>query len=155
MHTSKVKQIWKDGGLAIGTLVKSIDPVHSEALSQMGFDFLWYDLEHSDKSVETFSNLARATRVGNVDILARPARWNTCAWGDFLKPGPRVFCIPDASLPRKQPNSSAGQNSTQWGNEDSMGVAQITTTDSILPITTLSKRTKILGSPPKWNRRQP
>ena len=63
MRTSKVKQIWKDGGLAIGTLVKSIDPVHSEALSQMGFDFLWYDLEHSDKSVETFSHLARATRV--------------------------------------------------------------------------------------------
>jgi 2-keto-3-deoxy-L-rhamnonate aldolase RhmA len=71
MRTSKVKQIWKDGGLAIGTLVKSIDPVHSEALSRMGFDFLWYDLKHSDKSVETFSNLARATRVGDVDILAR------------------------------------------------------------------------------------
>jgi hypothetical protein len=41
MRKSKVKQIWKDGGLAFGTLVKSIDPVHSEALSQMGFDFLW------------------------------------------------------------------------------------------------------------------
>ncbi len=51
MRTSKVKQIWKDGGLAIGTPVKSIDPVHSKALSQMGFDLLWYDLKHSDKSV--------------------------------------------------------------------------------------------------------
>jgi 4-hydroxy-2-oxoheptanedioate aldolase len=94
MHTSKVKQIWKDGGLAIGTLVKSIDPVHSEALSQMGFDFLWYDLEHSDKSVETFSNLARATRVGNVDILARPARWEYMRMGRLLEAGATGILYP-------------------------------------------------------------
>ncbi len=94
MHTSKVKQIWKDGGLAIGTLVKSIDPVHSEVLSQMGFDFLWYDLEHSDKSVETFSNLARATRVGNVDILARPARWEYMRMGRLLEAGATGILYP-------------------------------------------------------------
>ena len=86
MRTSKVKQIWKDGGLAIGTLVKSIDPVHSEALSQMGFDFLWYDLEHSDKSVETFSNLARATRVGEVDILALPNKSDLLTTNNRIQP---------------------------------------------------------------------
>ena len=75
MRHSKVKQIWKEGGLALGTLIKSNDPVHSEVLSQMNFDFLWYDLEHGDKSLETFANLTRATRVGDVDVLARPARW--------------------------------------------------------------------------------
>lgn len=94
MRTSKVKQIWKDGGLAIGTLVKSIDPVHSEALSQMGFDFLWYDLEHSDKSVETFSNLARATRVGDVDTLARPARWEYMRMGRLLEAGATGILYP-------------------------------------------------------------
>ena len=86
MRTSKVKQIWKNGGLAIGTFVESIDPVHSEALSQMGFDFLWYDLKHSDISVETFSNLARATRVGDVDILARNSKSDLLTTNNWIQP---------------------------------------------------------------------
>ena len=86
MRTSKVKQIWKDGGLAVGTLVKSIDPVHSEALSRMGFDFLCYDLKHSDKSVETFSNLARATRLGDVDILARTNKSDLLTTNNWIQP---------------------------------------------------------------------
>ena len=36
----------------------------------MDFDFPWYDLEHSDKSVETFSSLTRATPSGDVDVLS-------------------------------------------------------------------------------------
>jgi 4-hydroxy-2-oxoheptanedioate aldolase len=94
MRTSKVKQIWNEGGLALGTLIKSIDPVHSEALSQMDFDFLWYDLEHSDKSVETFCNLARATRVGDVDLLARPARWEYMRMGRIMEAGATGIMYP-------------------------------------------------------------
>ena len=94
MKQSRVKEIWKNGGIALGTLVKSIDPVHSEALSQMDFDFLWYDLEHSDKSVETFSNLARASRVGDVDILARPARWEYMRMGRLLEAGAAGILYP-------------------------------------------------------------
>lgn len=78
----------------MGTLVKSVDPVHSEALSQMNFDFLWYDLEHSDKSVETFSTLARATRVGDVDVLARPARWEYMRMGRLLETGASGIMYP-------------------------------------------------------------
>ena len=94
MRTSKVKQIWNEGGLALGTLIKSIDPVHSEALSQMDFDFLWFDLEHSEKSVETFCNLARATRVGDVDVLARPARWEYMRMGRIMEAGATGIMYP-------------------------------------------------------------
>lgn len=94
MRSSKVKQTWNDGGLALGTLVKSTDPVHTEVLSQMGFDFLWYDLEHNDKSDETFANLCRAARVGNVDVLARPARWETMRMGRLLEAGARGIMYP-------------------------------------------------------------
>ncbi len=64
VRNSHVKQVWKSGGIAVGTLVKSIDPVQTEILSQMDFDCLWIDLEHSDKSVETFAGLTRAQRLG-------------------------------------------------------------------------------------------
>ena len=94
MKQSRVKEIWNNGHVALGTLVKSIDPVHSEALSQMDFDFLWYDLEHSEKSVETFSNLTRATRVGNVDVLARPARWEYMRMGRLLEAGANGILYP-------------------------------------------------------------
>lgn len=94
MRSSKVKLIWKDGELALGTLVKSTDPVHTEVLSQMGFDFLWYDLEHSDKSVETLATLCRAARVGDVDVLARPARWETMRMGRMLEAGAHGIMYP-------------------------------------------------------------
>ena len=94
MRSSKVKQTWRDGGLALGTLVKSTDPVHTEVLSQMGFDFLWYDLEHSDKSVETLAGLTRAARIGDADVLARPARWETMRMGRMLEAGAHGIMYP-------------------------------------------------------------
>lgn len=94
MQLSKVKQIWKDDGLALGTLVKSTDPNHTEVLAQMGFDFLWYDLEHSDKSVETFAGLCRAARIGDVDVLARPARWETMRMGRMMEAGAHGIMYP-------------------------------------------------------------
>ena len=94
MRSSKVKEIWQNDRLALGTLIKSTDPVHSEAASQMGFDFLWYDLEHADKSVETFANLARATRAGDVDVLARPARWEYMRMGRLLEAGASGILYP-------------------------------------------------------------
>lgn len=94
MNQSKVTTAWQNGTLALGTLVKSIDPVHTESLSRMDFDFLWYDLEHSDKSVETFSSLARAARVGDVDVLARPARWEYMRMGRLLEAGATGIMYP-------------------------------------------------------------
>ena len=87
MKPSRVKEKWENGGIAIGTLVKSVDPVHTEIFSQMGFDFLWIDLEHSSKSLETFAELTRAARIGHADILARPARWEYMRMGRLLEAG--------------------------------------------------------------------
>jgi 4-hydroxy-2-oxoheptanedioate aldolase len=94
MRTSHVKQVWKSGGIAVGTLVKSIDPVQTEILSQMDFDCLWIDLEHSDKSVETFAGLTRAARAGKVDVLARPARWEYMRMGRLLEAGAHGIMYP-------------------------------------------------------------
>lgn len=94
MQKSRVKQKWSENRLALGTLVKSTDPIHTEILSQMDFDFLWMDLEHADKSLETFSNLARASRTGQVDILARPARWEYMRMGRLLECGSHGILYP-------------------------------------------------------------
>lgn len=94
MKPSRVKQAWSAGKIALGTLVKSIDPVHTEVLGQMEFDFLWYDLEHSDKSVETFAGLTRAARIGGVDVLARPAKGESMRMGRLLEAGAQGIMVP-------------------------------------------------------------
>ena len=94
MKTSRVKKIWQQNDIAIGTLVKSIDPVHTEVLGQLGFDFLWMDLEHSDKSVETFAHLTRAARQSEVDVLARPGRWEYMRMGRLLEAGAQGILYP-------------------------------------------------------------
>jgi len=90
---SRVRACWQRDATAVGVLVKSCDPVHSVVLSQLGFDFLWYDLEHSDKSVETFAHLARAAR-GGADVLARPARWEYMRMGRLLEAGAHGILYP-------------------------------------------------------------
>ncbi len=94
MRKSKVIEAWNQDKLALGTLVKSVDPIHIEILSQTGLDFIWIDLEHSDKSMETYSQLARAARVGSIDILARPARWEYMRMGRMLEAGASGILYP-------------------------------------------------------------
>lgn len=50
-----------------------------EMTSLLGFDCIWMDLEHHGYSVETAAQLMRASRVGNTDIVARPAK------GEFMR----------------------------------------------------------------------
>lgn len=78
----------------MGSLVKSIDPVHTEVLSQMGLDFIWLDLEHSDKSVETCSGLTRAARIGQADVMVRPARWEYMRMSRLLEAGAHGILYP-------------------------------------------------------------
>ena len=94
MRQSQVKEVWNRGGIAVGSLIKSTDPVHTEIVSQLGLDFIWLDLEHSDKSVETFAHLTRAARLGSSDIMARPARWEYMRMGRLLEAGAHGILYP-------------------------------------------------------------
>jgi len=94
MRESRVKEVWSHGHIAVGSLIKSTDPVHTEVISQLGLDFIWLDLEHSDKSVETFAQLTRAARIGTSDIMARPAGWEYMRMGRMLEAGAHGILYP-------------------------------------------------------------
>lgn len=94
MRPSQVRDAWSKGRIAVGSLVKSTDPVVTEIVSQTGLDFVWLDLEHSDKSLETFAGLARAARLGSADIMARPARWEYMRMGRLLEAGAHGILYP-------------------------------------------------------------
>ena len=94
MRESRVKEVWSHGHIAVGSLIKSTDPVHTEVISQLGLDLIWIDLEHSDKNVETFAQLTRAARIGTSDIMARPARWGYMRMGRMLEAGAHGILYP-------------------------------------------------------------
>jgi 4-hydroxy-2-oxoheptanedioate aldolase len=64
---------------AMGVALHLTDPSVFELAGLMGFDAIWMDMEHHFYSLEVAANLMRAARVGNCDIVARPAK------GEFMR----------------------------------------------------------------------
>lgn len=79
MRRSKVLAKARSGQAALGVCLHLTDPSLFEMAGQMGFDAIWMDLEHHGYSVEKAQNLMRASRVGDVDIVARPGK------GEFMR----------------------------------------------------------------------
>lgn len=94
MRPSTVRTRWKQDRCAFGVAALSIDPAISEMISLMGFDFIWMDLEHSWRSLETAGNLMRAARVGAADVLARPAKGEFLRLGRMLEAGATGIMYP-------------------------------------------------------------
>jgi 4-hydroxy-2-oxoheptanedioate aldolase len=67
------------GQASLGVCLHLTDPSVYEMAGLMGFDAIWMDLEHHFYSAETAANLMRASRVGDVDIVARPGK------GEFMR----------------------------------------------------------------------
>jgi 4-hydroxy-2-oxoheptanedioate aldolase len=79
MRTSRIKTKLQRGEPALVTTLHLTDPSIFELTSLMGFDGIWMDLEHHTYSLQTAADLMRAARVGNTDIIARPAK------GEFMR----------------------------------------------------------------------
>jgi 4-hydroxy-2-oxoheptanedioate aldolase len=60
----------------------------------MGYDCIWLDLEHHQKSTETTAALIRATRLGTADVLARPAKGEFMRLGRLLEAGAHGILYP-------------------------------------------------------------
>jgi 4-hydroxy-2-oxoheptanedioate aldolase len=94
MRTSRIKAKLKRNEPVLLTTLHLIDPSLYELTSLMGFDGIWMDLEHHGYSVETATALMRAARVGNADILARPAKGEFMRLGRLLEAGAQGIMYP-------------------------------------------------------------
>jgi 4-hydroxy-2-oxoheptanedioate aldolase len=79
------------------TTLHFCDPSVFELASLMGFDGIWIDLEHHAHSLETAQNLMRAARVGQSDIVARPANGEMMRMGRILEAGAQGIMYPRCS----------------------------------------------------------
>ena len=97
MRKSTVKEKLSQNQPVLITQLHLTDPSLFEMASLMGFDCLWLDLEHHAYGENVASNLMRAARVGNSDILARPAKGEFMRMGRLLEVGATGILYPRCS----------------------------------------------------------
>ncbi len=94
MRKSIIKAKLKKGEPVLVTTLHLTDPSLFELVGLMGFDGIWMDLEHHGYSVETAQTLMRAARVGDTDIVARPAKGEWMRLGRLLESGATGILYP-------------------------------------------------------------
>jgi 4-hydroxy-2-oxoheptanedioate aldolase len=94
MRSSIVKHKLARKEPVIGIALHLTDPSVYEMASLMGFDYIWMDLEHHAYTVETANNLMRAARVGQADLMARPAKGEFMRIGRLLEAGAHGILYP-------------------------------------------------------------
>ncbi|HWL11250.1 MAG TPA: aldolase/citrate lyase family protein [Planctomicrobium sp.] len=94
MRKSRIKSKLLQNEPVLITALHFFDPSVYELASLLGFDGLWLDLEHHGTSVETASQLIRASRVGSSDVVARPAKGEFMRMARLLEAGANGIMYP-------------------------------------------------------------
>jgi len=94
MRTSRVKQRWNEGRPVLATVAHFTDPQSAELIGLMGIDCLWIDLEHQPIGMGEFENMVRAARVGDMDVMARPAKGEMMRMARLIEAGASVIMYP-------------------------------------------------------------
>lgn len=125
MRTSKIKAKLKRNEPILLTCLHLTDPSLHELVSLMGFDGIWLDMEHHGYGLETAMTLMRAARVGNTDIMVRPAKGEFMRMGRMLEAGAQGILYPrcdDAAEARQVVRwakfAPLGQRGFDGGNPD-------------------------------------
>lgn len=95
MRKSVVKAKLERNEPVVGIALHLNDPSLYEMTSLYGFDFIWMDLEHHTKSVETAEHLIRGARAGgNTDVMCRPAKGEFMRMARMLEAGAHGILYP-------------------------------------------------------------
>ena len=94
-NTGGIREIRKSlvkAKLAVGKPVMVVKqnyplPWVTEMIGKMGFDCVWFCLEHLPWSLETSANIALASRAANIDLVLRAARGEYMRIGRMLEIG--------------------------------------------------------------------
>lgn len=94
MRSSRVRRRWADGACVLATVAHFRDPQSAELIGLLGIDCLWIDLEHQPIGMGEFENMARAARVSDMDVMARPAKGEFMRMCRLIEAGASVIMYP-------------------------------------------------------------
>ena len=91
-----LKASLKSGQVVIGPLVQlpSVPLLASLAQPQVGFDWVWIDLEHGSISAETLYQMMQVTKGSSATPVVRVQRNNECLIGSALDAGAKGIMVP-------------------------------------------------------------
>ncbi|WP_437227494.1 HpcH/HpaI aldolase family protein [Planctomicrobium sp. SH661] len=115
MRPSRIKAKLAHQEPVLITALHFYDPSVYELASLLGFDGLWLDLEHHATSVETASQLIRAARVGQSDVVARPAKGEFMRMARLLEAGAHGIMYPRCE------SADEARELVRWGKFAPMG----------------------------------
>jgi 4-hydroxy-2-oxoheptanedioate aldolase len=94
MRESRVKKRWAQGKPVLATVAHFSDPASAELIGLLGFDCLWIDLEHQPLGIAEAAGIMRAARVGDMDVMARPAKGEFMRMARLLEAGASLIMYP-------------------------------------------------------------
>jgi 4-hydroxy-2-oxoheptanedioate aldolase len=94
MRESRVRKRWAKGKPVLATVAHFTDPSSAELIGLMGFDCLWIDLEHQPMGIADAAGMMRAARVGDMDVMARPAKGEFMRMARLLEAGASLIMYP-------------------------------------------------------------
>src|SRR5262249_21162346 len=94
MRRSKIKAKLARNEPVLLVTLHFTDPSAYEMTSLLGFDGIWMDMEHHGYSLETAQTLMRAARVGDADVMVRPAKGEFMRIGRILESGAQGILYP-------------------------------------------------------------
>lgn len=94
MRQSRVRKRWAQGKPVFATVAHFTDPASAELIGLMGIDCLWIDLEHQPMGMAEAANMIRAARVGDMDVMARPAKGEFLRMARLLEAGATLIMYP-------------------------------------------------------------
>jgi 4-hydroxy-2-oxoheptanedioate aldolase len=94
MRDSRVRKRWMQGKPVLATVAHFADPSSAELIGLMGFDCLWIDLEHQPLGMAEAANIMRAARVGDMDVMARPAKGEYMRMARLIEAGASLIMYP-------------------------------------------------------------
>lgn len=94
MRRSRVRQRWAEGRPVLATVAFFNDPASAELISLLGFDCIWIDLEHEPTGMGAATQMIRASRVGDADVMARAAKGEFMRMGRLLEAGAMGILYP-------------------------------------------------------------
>jgi 4-hydroxy-2-oxoheptanedioate aldolase len=94
MRESRVRKRWAQSKPVLATVAHFTDPSSAELIGLMGFDCLWIDLEHQPLGMAEAAGMMRAARVGDMDVMARPAKGEFMRMARLLEAGASLIMYP-------------------------------------------------------------
>lgn len=94
MRPNRLRELTKDGRVALGAGIGFNDPDLVEFCGELGFDFVFFDGEHGGATPEVCRGLQRAADVAGVETIARVPHNDRASIGPYLDVGVWNLIVP-------------------------------------------------------------